>query len=64
MKSIEIDCARCCTSARSYGLIQEAQKEILRTASCNLTYRQSDQMALMAPSRWQMYGTVKLGEAA
>lgn len=56
MKSIEIDCVRCCTSARSYSLIQEAQKEI---KDCNLTYRQSDQMVLMASSHWQIYGTVK-----
>lgn len=60
---IHCGCARCCTSATSYGLMREAQKEILKTLSRNLTYWQSHQTLLMAPSRWQIYAIVKRGEA-
>lgn len=34
MKSTEVDCARLCTSARGWGLIQEVQNEFLRIVSC------------------------------
>lgn len=48
LKLVQTDCARCSASDRNSGLMQEAQNEMLRSASCNLTVWQSGQVFLMA----------------
>lgn len=63
-KIVETGCARCSASLRAAtgGTKDlEAQEEILRTAACSLTYWQSDQTVVMAPSHCQIYDIVKPG---